>query len=297
MNVFLQLLFRSLETGSVYALASLGIILIYRTSKATNFAQGSIGTLNAFVAASLLVKWGWSIWAVVPIAMVTAVITGLIIDTFFIRPANRVGAIGKQIITLGLIIVILGIIPWIFGVEPIPMPQFIPFSSETSFEIFGATIGYNSFFIIALSLVLMGGAFAFIQFTDWGLAIRVTASNEITSRLMGVPTKNVTMISWATAAAFGTLSAIIIAPQTQVDINMMGSVQVNAFFACVLGGFQTFYGPVIAAYIIAFGKNMTSYYLPQNLQPWSTAIVYVIILVFLFFKPVGIVGKKLIRKV
>jgi len=105
MNVFLQLLFKSLEAGSVYALAALGIILIYRTSKATNFAQGSIGTLNAFVAATLLVKWDWSIWVVVPIAMFTAIITGFIIDTVFIRSANKVGAVGKQIITLGFDIV------------------------------------------------------------------------------------------------------------------------------------------------------------------------------------------------
>jgi branched-chain amino acid transport system permease protein len=288
MSVFLQLLFRSLETGSVYALAALGIILIYRTSKTTNFAQGSIGTLNAFVAATILMKWGWTIWAVVPAAMVTAIITGFIIDTVFIRPANKVGNVGKQIITLGLIIVIIGIIPWLFGVEPIPLPQFIPYSPSTTISIFGATIGYNSFFTIGMSLLLMGAVFVFIQFTDWGLAIRVTASNEITSRLMGVPTKSVTMISWATAATF------IVAPQTQVDINMMSSIQVSAFFACVLGGFQTFYGPVIGAYVIAFANNMTSYYITST---WSTVIVYLLILIFLFFKPVGIIGKKLIKKV
>lgn len=294
MSVFLNLVFRSLETGSVYALASLGIILIYRTSKTTNFAQGSIGTLNAFVAATLLMKWGWSIWAVVPAAMVTAVITGFIIDTIFIRPASKVGSVGKQIITLGLIIVILGCIPWLFGVEPIPLPQFIPFSDETSIDILGATIGYNAFFTIGISVVLMGGLFLFIQFTEWGLAIRVTASNEITSRLMGVPTKNVTMMSWATAAVLGTLAAIIVAPQTQVDINMMSSIQVSAFFACVLGGFQTFYGPVLGAYIIAFANNMTAYYVTST---WNTVLVYVTILVFLFFKPVGLVGKKQVRKV
>jgi len=294
MSVFLQLFFRSLETGSVYALAALGIILIYRTSKTTNFAQGSIGTLNAFVAATLLLKWGWTIWSVVPAAMVTAIITGFIIDTVFIRPASKVGAVGKQIITLGLIIVIIGIIPWLFGVEPIPLPQFFPFNDSTSIEIMGATIGYNSFFTIGISLFLMGAVFLFIQFTDWGLAIRVTASDEITSKLMGVPTKSVTMMSWATAATFGTLAAIIVAPQTQVDINMMSSIQVSAFFACVLGGFQTFYGPVIGAYLIALANNMTSYYITST---WSTVIVYTLILIFLFFKPVGIIGKKIVKKV
>lgn len=294
MRVFVSLIIRSLETGSVYALAALGVVLIFRTSKTTNFAQGAIGTLNAFVAATVLVKWGWTIWAVVPLAMVTAIITGFIIDKVFIRPASKVGPIGKQIITLGLIIVIIGIIPMLFGVEPIPMPNFIPFTDATKFDFFGASIGYNAIFTIALSVFLMGGAFWFLKFTDWGLAIRVTASNEVASKLMGVPTKKVTMFSWATAAAFGTLAAIIIAPQSAVDINMMNDVQINAFFACTLGGFQTFYGPVIGAYIISLSKNLTIYYINST---WSTVIVYTVIMIFLFFRPVGIIGKKLVKKV
>jgi branched-chain amino acid transport system permease protein len=294
MSVFISLVLRSLETGSVYALAALGVVLIFRTSKTTNFAQGAIGTLNAFVAATILVKWGWSIWVVVPIAMITAIITGFIIDTIFIRPASKVGSTGKQIITLGLIIVIIGIIPMIFGVEPIPMPRFIAFTDATQISILGASIGYNAIFTIGLSVLLMGGAFWFLKYTDWGLAIRVTASNEVASKLMGVPTKKVTMMSWATAAAFGTLAAIIIAPQSAVDINMMNDVQINAFFACVLGGFQTFYGPVIGAYIISLSKNLTAYYITST---WNTVIVYVVIMIFLFFKPVGLVGKKIVKKV
>jgi len=294
MSVFISLILRSLETGSVYALAALGVVLIYRTSKTTNFAQGSIGTLNAFVAATILVKWGWSIWAVVPVAMVTAIITGFIIDTIFIRPASKVGPTGKQIITLGLIIVIIGIIPWIFGVEPIPMPQFFEFTEANRINFLGAVIGFNAIFVIGVSIFLMTALFWFLKYTDWGLAIRVTASNEVASKLMGVPTKTVTLMSWATAATFGTLAAIIVAPQTAVDINMMNDIQINAFFACTLGGFQTFYGPVLGAYIIAMSKNLTSYYITST---WSTTLVYVIIMIFLFFKPVGLVGKKFVKKV
>ena len=294
MDVFISLVLRSLETGSVYALAALGVVLIFRTSKTTNFAQGSIGTLNAFVAATILVKWGWTIWLVVPSAMVTAVITGIIIDTIFIRPASKVGPTGKQIITLGLIIVIIGIIPMLFGVEPIPMPQFFPFNDVNQFDFLGVSVGYNAVFTIGLSIFLMTGLFWFLKYTDWGLAIRVTASNEVASKLMGVPTKTVTLMSWATAATFGTLAAIIIAPQTAVDINMMNDIQINAFFACTLGGFQTFYGPVIGAYIISLSKNLTSYYITST---WSTVIVYVVIMIFLFFKPVGLIGKKIVKKV
>ena len=294
MDLFLKLLFKSLETGSVYALAALGIVLIFKTSRTTNFAQGSIGTLNAFVAATLLMKWDWSIWAATIAAIITAFISGILIDRFIIRPASKAGAVSKQIITLGLIMVIIGIIPMIFGVDPLRMTRFIAVSPETQFTIFGSLVSYNAVFVIVVSISLMGLLFWFLKFTKWGLAIRVTASNEVTSRLMGVPTKSVTMASWATAAVFGTLAAIIIAPQGSVNPLMMTDVQVNAFFACVLGGFGSFYGPVIGAYIIAFSKSSAQFYLSDE---WGNVMVYLIILGILFFKPYGLFGKKSQKKV
>jgi branched-chain amino acid transport system permease protein len=158
----------------------------------------------------------------------------------------------------------------------------------------GAMISYNTIFVIILSVVLMGFLFWFLQYTKWGLAIRVTASNEVTSRLMGVPTNTVTMASWATAAIFGTLAAIIVAPQGSVNSFMMTDVQVNAFFACVLGGFGTFYGAVIGAYIIAFLKSSAQYYVSAE---WGNVYVYLLILLVLYFLPNGLFGKKMQKKV
>jgi branched-chain amino acid transport system permease protein len=158
----------------------------------------------------------------------------------------------------------------------------------------GATLQYNTIFIIALSLSLMGLMFYFIQHTKWGLATRVTASDETTSKLMGVPTKRVTMLSWATAAIFGTLAAIFVAPRVGVNPNMLLTVQISAFFAGTLGGFSTFYGPVVGAYIIAFSRNFAQFYISDI---WGNVIVYTLILVFLYFKPYGLFGKKPTKKV
>lgn len=294
MSTFNSLVFRSLETGSVYALAALGIVLIFRTSKTTNFAQGSIGTLNAFVAATALMKWGMNVWVAALLSMVTAFITGIIIDKVIIRPASKASPVSKQIITLGLIMIIIGIIPMIFGVDPLVFERFIAITPETRIDILGTTISQNAILIIVLSISLMVGLFAFIKYTRWGLAIRVTASNEVTARLMGVPTNNVTMMSWATAAMFGTLSALIVAPQATVNLLMMTDVQVTAFFACVLGGFGTFYGPVIGAYLISFTRSMAQYYVSNE---WGNVLVYMAILLLLFAMPNGLFGKKEQKKV
>lgn len=293
MNI-VQLFINSMETGSIYALAALGIVLIFKTSKTTNFAQGMIGTLNAYVAATLFMNQGWSIWVVTIIAVITAFITGILIDTLIIRPAAKASAVSKQIITLGLIMVILGILPFIFGIDNLQLARFIPITDTTKLSFLGASLSLNTVFTIALSLALMGFLFWFLKYTKWGLAIRVTASNEVTSKLMGVPTKNVTMISWATAAMFGTLAAIYLAPSGSVNPSMMTDIQVNAFFACVLGGFGTFYGPVAAAFILAFSKNLSLAYVSDQ---WGHVFVYIAILVFLSIKPFGLFGKKSIQKV
>ena len=292
MTDLLRLLFNSLETGSVYALAALGIVLIFRTSRTTNFAQGMIGTLNAYIAAFLMLRFGFSIWLVALAALASAFMTGIIIDTFIIRPAAKVSPISKQIITLGIIMVIIGILPWLFGVDSMTLPRFIP--TRYSFTILGADLRYNTIFVIVLSTLLMGAMFWFIQYTKWGLATRVTASDETTSKLMGVPTKTVTMVSWATAAMLGTMAALFVAPRISVFSNMLLTVQISAFFAGTLGGFSTFFGPVVGAFIISFGRNFTQFYISDI---WGNVLVYTSILVFLYFKPYGIFGKKPTKKV
>ncbi len=289
---FLRLVFNGFTSGSAYALAALGIVLIWRTSRTTNFAQGLIGTLNAYVAAWFILSQGWSIWLASLAALVTAFATGIIIDTIIIRPAAKVSPISKQIITLGIIMVIIGIIPWFFGTSRYQMPRFIPLSQ--SIDVAGATLHLNTILTLVVTLGIMAVMFWFIQFTRWGLATRVTASDETTSKLMGVPTKTITMVSWATAAILGTLAAIIVAPRTEVHVMMLITVQVSAFFAGTLGGFTTFFGPVVGAFIIAFGRNFAMFYISDI---WGNVLLYMSILVFLYFRPYGIFGKKPSKKV
>ena len=291
MREILHLIFSGLETGSIFALATLGIIIIFRTSRATNFAQGSIGMFNAFVATVVLINLGLPAPLAAIIGMISAFITGVIIDLFIIRQAKRANVISKQIITFGIILVLLGIAPMLFGSVPLSFPRFI---QTGGFEIAGAPLSYNGLLNILLGLGIMCGLFYFLQKTKWGLAVRVTASNSQTARLMGVPTNFVTMGAWAVAAALGTLSALMLAPVINVNVMMMENVQINALIAGVLGGFQTFHGPVIAAYIIAILRNLINFYVSST---WGEPLLYGLILLFIVVRPNGLIGKKIVKKV
>lgn len=288
---FIQLLLRSLETGSVYALAALGIIIIYRTSLITHFAQGSMGMFNTFLATYLFTKYDLPLVVVTILGLVSAFVVGFLVDFLVIRRAEGVSPTAKQIITLGLIMIFLGLAPILFGVDPLTLPRFIP---TGDIAIGGAAISYNALLNIGLGLAIMVTLFYVLQKTKAGLAVRTTASNEPIARLMGVPTKKVTMIAWGVAGMLGVLSGIMIAPTTTVTTSLMNSVQVNALFACVLGGFQTFHGPIIGAYIIGVGTNFLRYYVSSV---WGEQIMYLLILLFLLVRPNGIIGKKLVQKV
>ena len=291
MREVLQLVFSGLETGSFFALATLGIIIIFRTSRATNFAQGSIGMFNAFVATVVLTNYNLPAWFAAIVGMISAFVTGVIIDLAIIRQAKRANVASKQIITFGIILILLGIAPMLFGSVPLSFPRFI---QAGGIEIGGAPLSYNGILNILLGLSIMVGLFYFLQKTKWGLAVRVTASNDQTARLMGVPTNIVTMGAWAVAAALGTLSALMFAPNWNVNTALMENIQINALIAGVLGGFQTFHGPVIAAYMIAISRNLINFYISST---WGEALLYGFILLFIVFRPNGLIGKKIVKKV
>lgn len=290
MSIFIQIFLNSLEAGGIYALAALGIILIFRTSNTTNYAQGSLSMFNAFIATYILLGTGLPPYVVAVLGMLSAFLVGVLVDRIVIANAQKVNPVAKQIITLGLIMIFLGLAPMIFGTDPLQFPRFI-YGSHT---IMGATISYNAIVNISVGIVIMLFLFIMLQKSKWGLSVRATASNEIVAKMMGIPTSLITMASWAIAAALGTLSALMLAPTTSVSISMMDGVQIIAFLACVLGGFQTFHGPVVAAYIIGFSSNFISYYISST---WSDSILYILILIVILFKPTGLFGKKIVKKV
>jgi len=290
-STFIQVILRSLETGSIYALAALSIIIIFRTSNIVNFSQGMVAMFNTFVVTYLFNTMGINIWLAVLGGILSAIITGLLIDLVIIRRTKKVHPEAKQIITLGMLMIVLGIAPLIFGVDPLRLPKLI----ETgNLSILGADISYNGLFNITFGLLIMGVLFFILQKTKIGLAVRATASNEYTAKLMGVPTKTVTLGAWAVAGVLGVLSGVMTAPMTSVTLHLMDEVQLNGLVAIVLGGFQTFYGPVVGAYIIGIGRNLLLYY---GSSVWGGQILYILILVFLVIRPYGLFGKKIIKKV
>lgn len=294
----------------VTALAAFGVTIIFRTSTTANFAQGAISTFGCYVVADLLNSKGIPVRIGVFAGVIVGVLIGVFIDKIVFRNGRSVNELGKQIITMGFVSLFFGGIPLVFGTpERIPFEAFyntVKAGTSPNFAIkaFGGEIVITKHALICLAITsfILALLFILLKRSKWGLGVRATASSEYTAELMGIDTHVITAVSWAIACALGVLAAVMYAGGgTSISAAYMTTVQVNAFLACILGGFSTFYGPVIGAVLIplalsciGFLANFKGLY---GISRWQMVIVYVMLLVAILIKPEGLFGKKTLKKV
>jgi len=309
-QLLFQLLLSNLIHILVLALATTGIVLIYKTSFTTNFAQGMMATFGAFVSSWMIVEklpdlpHYVSYFIGMAIGILASFLIGLFVDTVVIRNSKNINAVGKQMITMGLVLVLMGIMPLIFNVVSSPTTRVEGtgqnVQSTVSFFILNGqneyTVAIHSLFALGATIVVLSILFSLLRFTKWGLGVRATASNERVAEMLGVDTKRITAMSWAIAGGLGGLAAILYAPMINanvISVSMMVPVQVNGFLAAILGGFSTFLGPLVGAIMIPL---LSAYFSIFN-SLWQNVIVYLIILLLVLIKPLGLFGKKVAKKV
>ena len=298
---YLQILIGVIPSMCAGILATFAVTLIFKTSYTTNFAQGVISALGAYVAVEFALMNGIPLWLTAVFGVVVAFLIGVAIDVFIFRNGRYVNALGKQIITMGLISIFVGLIPFVFKVSHLESVPALPFIHLTEgIRLGNLFIQYNTILAIVITTVMLVAVFLLLQKSKWGLSVRATASNEIVAGMMGINTKVITAISWGIAGAFGAVAATIyIGNVTLSSGYIMTTTQINAFLAGILGGFATFYGPIFGAVIIYMLNvviGCVCIHVP-SLSNWKAAIVYFIVMLLVLWKPQGLFGKKMIKKV
>ena len=307
---FFSTLCGTLLSVCITAIAAFAVTLIFKTSTTTNFAQGSIAALGCYITADLFGKYDLPVWLGLFPGMVVGVLVGLFVDIVIFRKGKNVNALGKQIITMGLVSLIFGAIPLIFGT-----PETIPFEPFYNTQKAGVAPNFiipacggeivitkHSIICLIITVVVLGALFLLLKYSKWGLGVRATASNEFTAELMGINSHVITAASWAIAGALGVLAAVMYAGGgTMISSGFMTTVQVNAFLAGILGGFSTFYGPVIGAVCIPVVSSCIGFLANfpglANISRWNMVIVYVLMLIVILIRPQGLTGKPVVKKV
>jgi branched-chain amino acid transport system permease protein len=290
---FFQQVAAGLRDGGIYASLALALVIIYRSTRVINFAQGEMATFTTFVALSLMNR-GLSFWAAFPIVLAIAFVGGVAIERVIIRPVENAPTLTIVIVTLGLALLLNGLTSVIWGGGERQFDG--PFSTRT-FDVGGVPFSVQDVGIVVVSFVLVGLLGLFFRFTKLGLGMRAAALNPASSRLAGIRVGWMLAFGWGLAAVLGAVSGMMIAPVVFLDPNMMQTVLLYAFAAAILGGLDSPLGAVVGGLVLGLTIDLLGRYAGWIGSTLKLPVALALILVLLLVKPGGLFSRMAVRRV
>jgi branched-chain amino acid transport system permease protein len=289
MHQFLQQIFSGLAAGAIYASVALALVMIYRATDLVNFAQGEMAMFSTYIAWTL-VNAGLPFWAAFVITLVVSFAGGMAIERVIIRPVENAPVLAAVIVTIALLLIFNSTAGWIYSYTVQDFPS--PFPDR---PLLGALMTTRDLGVIATTLVMLVLLFLFFRFTATGLAMRAAAQNPESARLCGIRVGRMLAIGWGLAAAIGATAGIMVAPVLFLDPNMMGGVLIYAFAGALLGGITSPIGAVIGGLIVGVTENLVGTYLIAS--QLKLTVAFALIILVLVFKPNGLFGTAIVRRV
>ncbi|WP_181783828.1 branched-chain amino acid ABC transporter permease, partial [Pseudonocardia pini] len=276
MQQFVNTLLAGLGQGTVYAAFALALVLIWRSTRVVNFAQGAMAAFTTYLALLVIESTG-SWWLGLLTALVSGLALGAAIERGIVRRVGPHNELGAVIVTLGLFVALQALAAILFGA------QFRSFPAPAGLEGFrfgDTTIALTPSMLVtvgAVAVVLLG-LVALFRLTDLGLRMRAAAFDGEVARLLGVPVGRMLTLGWALAALVGSLAGVLIAGGSLVYPAYMDTVIVYGFVAAVLGGLDSPGGAVVGGLTIGVALAFVSGYVGSELVPLAALAALVAVL-------------------
>jgi len=294
MDEFIQQFATGLSTGSLYAILALAIVIVYRSTRVINFAQGEMAMFTTFIAWSLM-DWQLNYWIAFFITLLIAGAAGAFIEMVLMRPVEKAPPLNSIILTIGLFTLIGGVAARIYGGDPKPFPSPAVFEGAP-LTLGPAMISRPNIGVFCMSVLIMLAVYLLFNYTKVGLGMRGAAQNRIASTLVGVPVGRMLALGWALSAMVGAVAGMLLAPVIYLSPTMMLGVLLFALAAAVLGGLDSALGAIVGGLVLGVVRNMASTYIPRGTEI-DIAVGFLIIIAVLLVRPTGLFGRRTPGKV
>ena len=287
-----QFVTTGLLIGGVYALISLGIVLIYKATSVFNFAIGQFFMVGAFFCWSFIVWAGLPVWLSILLALAGMIAFGFVVERLVLRPLIGQPILASLMATLGLMVLLGGLAMFIWGAQGRGYPVAIfPGMAKTV----GTVIISNDLLWGFLIAMFCFGIFAaFFRWSKIGLGMRATAEDQQLARGTGVNVGWIFGLTWAIAAAVATLAGIVLGRWRGLGTKENPLIALKAFPVVILGGLDSVPGVIIAGLIIGLAESVTG----GLISPTVGAITpFFILLIVLIIRPEGLFGLKRIERI
>jgi branched-chain amino acid transport system permease protein len=293
--------------GAAYGLLGLGLVLLYKSNRIFNFAQGEFATVAAIVAYLFDRGTGWlpklPYFLAITLGVAAAVLVAMATERLVIRPLFHRPRVVLVVATVGVALFLIGV----EGMIPYPQTASLRTISDVlkvrsyAFRVDNVVVLDQDLAKLVALTVLAVAAFIFFRYTPTGTAILAVSQDATAARVVGISVERISMTTWAIAGLLGGVAGVLLAVPPSGSVtpgSITGLTLTVAFSAAVLGGMTSlpgaFVGGLLIGLIEAFANADHSFVPGLNSLPTAQAEVAVaaVLLVILLVRPRGLLGQE-----
>jgi branched-chain amino acid transport system permease protein len=299
----LQVLFDALSLGSFYALAALGIGLLFGVLRLINFAHGDFITIGAYAliipsaaTQATLYIGDFHPLVLIPCIVGIVIVVALISEFAVFRPLRNASPATLMIGSFALGFVIQNLIIMIYGGRPKAVGLWSDLNLGVQIAE-GVQVPQLQLIIIGVTVLLMAVLVLFLTRTRYGIHMRAAAEDFRMARMLGIEANRVIMLAVAISGMLAAAVSLLFLVQTGIlDFRMGVPLMLFAFIATVIGGMGSLVGAVVGGFTVGLISILLQTFLPSELRVFRDVFVFAFVIVILLVRPQGLVKSRSSRE-
>ncbi|MGW3349180.1 branched-chain amino acid ABC transporter permease [Nonomuraea rubra] len=297
MATLAQQIVNGLVLGALIGLIALGYTMVYGIIQLINFAHGEVfmvGTFGAHFAWLYLLPAGTRWYAALPVMVVAAVAVAVAVavamERWAYRPLRGAHKLAPLITALGVSILLQEVVRVFYpgATAPLAFPRAF---AEGHLTLGPVMILWTGVLALTVAPLLAAGLHLYVERSRLGRAMRATAQDPDTARLMGIDPDRVILATFVIGATLAGVGAVLYGVHyTQIDTAIGFQNGIFAFTAAVLGGIGSIRGAMLGALCIGLVKSLAGQYAWGGAQ-YDYVWVFVLLILVLMFRPQGFLGR------
>jgi branched-chain amino acid transport system permease protein len=293
LDIIIAIVVAGLTTGALYALATVGLSLVWGSMGMLNMAHAAMLTLGGYAAYAAITTLGLPPLMGFVAAIVAGAVAGGLLYVLIVRSLLKndksTFESNVMIATVGVGIALENGILLTFGGQPLKQPL----SASGSLDLGPLTLPYQNMIIIAVVIVLMAVTGLLLGRTRMGRAIRATAQNREAAQLMGVAVNRIYFQVLVLSGAVAGVCGVMVSSMTQLSPPLGNDPMLKAFIMCVVAGLGNLPGAVVAAFGLAMLEAIIEFVAGAR---WGFPALLFVVIAVLIWRPAGLFGRAQIRR-
>lgn len=284
-----QIILNIFFSTSIFLLIAISFSFIYYPIKFFHMAHAAIITFGAYFVFLFANKFSIPLAVSVVLAIATATLIGVGCEVLVYRQMRKrnVPILNYLIASIGLYVVLQNCISLFFGDDT----KIINTAEVTiGHLIFGAYITTIQIITIFVSVTLFVSVALFLHLTTMGKSIRAVSSNPELCNIFGISSNKIILIAFVIGSALAATAGILSAMDTNLTPTFGFNLLLYGIVAMIIGGVGSTKGLIAGALLVATAQHLSAYYIDTK---WMDAVTYIILILFLIWKPLGFSGKRL----